>query len=181
MSTMAITRRQFIVFGAAGVVVAGAAAVPIGLIVLDDDEGGRSVAEMFPTSRVASLSALVVGEPVMFDYPLVGQSNMLVKLGTPTALGVGPDSDVVAFSNICTHMGCPIIDYDAEHRVLGPCSCHYTTFDFAHDGQVVLGQATQKLPRVVLDVDGDDVSAIGLLRLVYGHQDSLVGAEPVAS
>lgn len=179
---MALTRREFILFGAAaGAVAGGAVAIPIGLIMMEDDGGGRSVAQMYPQHQVASLADLTVGEPVMFDYPLVGQSNMLVKLGVPTPLGVGPDSDVVAFSNICTHMGCPIVDFDTDHNVLGPCPCHYTTFDFAIDGQVVMGQATQKLPRVVHDTDGENVTAIGLLRLVYGHQDSLVGAELVSS
>ncbi len=179
---MGLSRREFIFFGvAAGAVAAGAAAVPIGLVLMEDDDGTRSTALMFPSVRVASLADLRVGEPVMFDYPLMGQSNMLVKIGREATLGIGPDRDIVAFSNICTHMGCPITDFQAEHGVLGPCPCHYTTFDLARDGQVTLGQATQSLPRVALDIDGDDIVAIGLERLVYGHHDSLRGNEMISA
>ncbi len=34
-----------------------------------------------------------------FEYPQEGQTNFLVKLGRPAAGGVGPDGDVVAFSD----------------------------------------------------------------------------------
>ena len=113
--------------------------------------------------------------PLFFDYPLEGQSNILVKLGTVNPTGVGPDRDIVAFSNLCTHMGCPVLDYDSEHRTLGPCPCHFSSFDLAVDGQVSLGQATQNLPQVRLVVEDDDIYAEGVFRLVYGHSSTLTG------
>lgn len=106
---------------------------------------------------MGSLSSVVEGEPVFFDYPLEGQSNIMVKLGERAIGGVGDDRDIVAFSNICTHMGCPVTDYEPEHAVLGPCACHFTTFDLSRDGQVVLGQGRQNLPRLLLETEGDDV------------------------
>lgn len=129
--------------------------------------------------KIADLATLEVGNPVPFEYPLEGQSNLLVKLGSDAIGGVGPDGDIVAFSNICTHMGCVLTEFRSDHNVLGPCPCHFTTFDLAHGGMVGLGQATQNLPQVVLEVEDDDVYATGVLRLVYGYYDTLQGAEMV--
>ncbi len=180
---MAVSRREFLLIGAAaGAATAVGVIVPVGFALSDDDGGGGTpgaAVAFFPGVRVASLSGLTVGEPVFFDYPLVGQSNLLVKTGRRAMGGIGPDSDVVAFSNQCTHMGCPIETYQSELYVLGPCPCHFTTFDLAKDGQVVLGQATQSQPRVRLTLEGDDIFATGLIRLVYGYDNSLSGAEPV--
>ena len=103
---------------------------------------------------------------MFFDYPLVGQASILVKMGEPVVGGVGPDDDIVAFSKICTHMGCPISEYQHDLNALGPCACHYTTFDLIHGGMVAMGQATQNLPQVLLNVDGDSGMAGGLMRLV---------------
>ena len=156
---MAITRREVLMGGGmVGAALAAAVIVPVGFILSNDDaeSTGATGAQLatFPRERVASLAALGDGEPLFFDYPLVGQSNILVKLGEPAVAGVGEAGDVVAYSNICTHMGCPITDYQPEHNVLGPCACHFTTFDLSRDGQIVLGQATQNLPRVLLDRGG---------------------------
>ncbi len=138
------------------------------------------MAQGYPRVKVASLGSLEVDTPVMFDYPLEGQGNMLVKLGRPARGGVGPEGDVVAYSNQCTHMGCVLTDYDSEHKVLGPCPCHFTTFDLTLDGEVTLGHATEKLPRVILEMADGDIFAVGVDRLIYGHDDNLAGGEPVA-
>ena len=138
-------RRDFIFGGAAaGAVVASGVIVPFGFIFADD--GGLSSGidgvhlASFPRKRIGSLSAMADGEPWYFEYPLAGQSNIMVKLGDRAIGGIGADRDVVAFSNVCTHMGCPIEDFQPDHNVLGPCVCHFTTFDLARDGQVVLGR-----------------------------------------
>ncbi len=172
-------RRDFLLGGvAAGAVVAGGVIVPLAFIFNDEDIAtdvdGVKI-DFFPRTRVASLADLQGGEPVFFDYPLLGQSNILVDLGERAVGGIGENRSVVAFSNLCTHMGCPITDYQPDHRVLGPCVCHYTTFDLAKDGQVVLGQGTQNLPRVLLETEGDEIFASGLFRLVYGFHDNLDG------
>jgi arsenite oxidase small subunit len=140
--------------------------------------GGRL--DSYARSRIAGLSDLEVGEPVRFDYPLQGQSSVLIKLGQPAAGGIGPDGDVVAFSELCTHMGCPIGNlFKREHGVIGPCACHFTTFDLTHRGMVVLGQATENLPQVILEVDGDDIFAVGVNGIIYGFRDNLADAPSV--
>lgn len=178
---MALTRREFLFAGvSAGALAAVGVVVPVSLVANRGSESGpAAVVGLFRRIRVASMSDLSSGEAILFDYPLRGQGNLIVKLGTSTSGGVGPDEDVVAFSRICTHMGCELVDYRPDSGVLGPCPCHFTTFDLARDGQVVLGQATQNLPRVMLDVDGDDVYATGVIRLVYGFQNTLAGADMV--
>lgn len=173
-------RRDFLLGGAAvGAVAAAGVVIPLALVFADDDDISTGVdgvtIESFERQRVGSLSALSNGDPQYFDYPLVGQSNIMVDLGERAIGGIGENRSVVAFSNICTHMGCPVTDYQPEHKVLGPCVCHYTTFDLSKDGQVVLGQATQNLPRLLLETDGDDVYAVGLFRLVYGYSNNLSG------
>ena len=44
---------------------------------------------------------------------------------------------------------------------------------------VTLGQATQNLPQVMLSVEDQDVYATGVIRLVYGYQNTLQGAQLV--
>lgn len=173
-------RRDFLLGGAAvGAVAATGVVVPFAFIFADDDDivaGADSVQiDFYPRQRVGSLASLSGGDPAFFDYPLAGQSNILVDLGDRAIGGIGSDRSIVAFSNICTHMGCPLTDYQPEHKVLGPCVCHYTTFDLAKDGQVVMGQATQNLPRLLLETEGDDIFATGVFRLIYGFANNLGG------
>jgi len=109
-----------------------------------------------------------------FTYPAEGQSNFLLKLGAPAQGGVGQDGDIVAFSYLCTHMGCPLIgQYNDEHKIMGPCPCHFTTFDLRQNGMVVLGQATQNLPQIALDVEDGEVYATGVTGLFYGTANNL--------
>jgi len=145
-----------------------------------DPGASAAMVGFFPSVTVTTLSDLKEGMPITFDYPQVGQSNILVKMGEPVIGGVGPDEDIVAFSRLCTHMGCVVPDYKHEHKVLGPCPCHYTTFDLVHGGVVAMGQATQNLPQILLSVnDAGDVAADGVFRLVYGYANTLEGSQLV--
>lgn len=182
------SRRDFII----GAIAGGAAAtvaVLLPVTLTGDGDGGGPASEAppigegpavvlvtFPRQRIASLSDLKQGEPVDFEYPLQGQQSFLIKLGEPAAGGAGPDADIAAFSYLCTHMGCPLVGlYKDEHKILGPCTCHYSTFDLRNHGVVVLGQATQNLPQVTLAVEGDDIYATGVMGLIYGFSDNLAG------
>ena len=117
---------------------------------------------------VARLSALKPGEPYYFEYPQAGDFNMLVKLGVAAGGGIGPQADVVAFSTRCTHLGGKLRGtLQAEVHVLGPCPRHLTTFDLSRHGVVITGHATASLPQVVLELDGDQIRAVGMQGLVY--------------
>ena len=132
------------------------------------------VATAHPRVKIGSVSALNVGDVVDFKYPTDQSSASLVKLGRRADGGIGDDDDIVAFGTDCTHMGCPLAGtFKVEHGILGPCGCHFTTFDLGRRGSVVLGQATENLPQILLDIDGDDIIAIGTLGIFYGFRDNL--------
>ena len=125
-----------------------------------------------PRKRIGALSELKPNEAVSFNYPDEAelQNCMLVKTGERSGGGVGPEQDVVAFSARCTHMGASLDgDYKPEHNVAGPCSLHLTTFDLTRHGIVVAGHATQALPQIILELDGDDIFAVGNVGLIYGY------------
>ncbi|NUU20603.1 MAG: Rieske (2Fe-2S) protein [Streptomycetaceae bacterium] len=59
---------------------------------------------------------------------------------------------IVAYSKICTHVGCPIGLYEQQtHHLL--CPCHQSTFDLADDGAVVFGPAARSLPQLKITVN----------------------------
>jgi arsenite oxidase small subunit len=63
--------------------------------------------------------------------------------------------------------------YKSEHAVMGPCPLHLTTFDLTRHGMVIAGHATESLPQIVLETDGDDIVATGVLGLLYGKHNNL--------
>ena len=87
-----------------------------------------------------------------------------MKIGSAVPGGVGPDADIVAYSSLCTHMGCPVV-YDGGSATFR-CPCHFSTFDAELSGQMICGQATENLPQIVLehDVADDSVSAVAVTR-----------------
>ncbi|GAB2595062.1 Rieske 2Fe-2S domain-containing protein [Streptomyces capparidis] len=59
---------------------------------------------------------------------------------------------IVAYSKICTHVGCPISLYEQQtHHVL--CPCHQSTFDLADGGRVIFGPAGHALPQLRIGVN----------------------------
>lgn len=61
---------------------------------------------------------------------------------------------IVAYSKICTHVGCPISLYQQRtHALL--CPCHQSTFDLSDGGRVVFGPASRHMPQLALDVDSE--------------------------
>lgn len=61
---------------------------------------------------------------------------------------------IVAYSKICTHVGCPIsLNERTTHHLL--CPCHQSTFDLADSGKVVFGPASRPLPQLPLEVDDE--------------------------
>ncbi len=189
---MALSRREFLALGvASGAVAAAGVVVPVALLARDDEATDSTVPDpasqdpgtvpavvtLYPRVKVASLSDLSRHSVVDFSYPTENSPASLFWLDRPATGGVGENGEIVAFSTFCTHMGCPLAGgYNSEHAVLGPCGCHFTTFDLTKRGQVVIGQATEDLPQIILDVDGDDIFAVGTMGVVYGFRDNLADA-----
>jgi quinol---cytochrome c reductase iron-sulfur subunit len=60
--------------------------------------------------------------------------------------------DIVCYSKICTHVGCPVALYEqTTHHIL--CPCHQSTFDAPKGAQVLFGPAPRPLPQLPLAVD----------------------------
>ncbi|MFE9900278.1 cytochrome bc1 complex Rieske iron-sulfur subunit [Streptomyces achromogenes] len=61
---------------------------------------------------------------------------------------------IVAYSKICTHVGCPISLYEQQtHHVL--CPCHQSTFDLTDGARVIFGPAGHALPQLRIGVDSE--------------------------
>jgi ubiquinol-cytochrome c reductase iron-sulfur subunit len=61
---------------------------------------------------------------------------------------------IVAYSKICTHVGCPVALYEQHtHHLL--CPCHQSTFDLANDCKVIFGPATRALPQLKIEIDAE--------------------------
>jgi len=61
---------------------------------------------------------------------------------------------IIAFSKICTHMGCAVALYEQQtHHLL--CPCHQSTFDVTRAAKVIFGPAARPLPQLAIDVDAN--------------------------
>ncbi|MFD7163000.1 cytochrome bc1 complex Rieske iron-sulfur subunit [Streptomyces violascens] len=61
---------------------------------------------------------------------------------------------IVAYSKICTHVGCPISLYEQQtHHVL--CPCHQSTFDLSDGARVIFGPAGHALPQLRIGVNSE--------------------------
>ena len=136
----------------------------------------------FPKVKIANVSDLQTSTAVFFNYPLDNESNILVKLGVKAADGVGPDSDIVAFSQVCQHLGC-LYNFqppgssppcNASYKATTPvgyCCCHGSIYDFTDDAKVIGGPAPRPQPRVILEVDSSGaIYATGMTPpAIFGH------------
>jgi ubiquinol-cytochrome c reductase iron-sulfur subunit len=62
--------------------------------------------------------------------------------------------DIVAYSKLCTHTGCPVGLYQTDLDLL-LCPCHQSTFDVLNGAEPVFGPAARPLPQLPLAVDDD--------------------------
>lgn len=91
-------------------------------------------------ARSTSSIILVRMNPDEFVQP-PGQENWAVE-------------GILAYSKICTHVGCPISLYEQTTKTM-ICPCHQSTFDLADGGKVVFGPAKRPLPQLPLEVDAE--------------------------
>lgn len=133
---------------------------------------GTEVRRYYPRFEIGPLSDLEAG-PLSFTYPDDASPCVAVALDRPAEHGVGADRNVVAFSQICPHMGCPIDRVDASTASLGPCRCHFSSFDLASGGAQIQGQSTEDLPQVLLEEQDGKLVAVGIRGLLYGRFENV--------
>ncbi|MCP3672098.1 MAG: arsenate reductase (azurin) small subunit [Gammaproteobacteria bacterium] len=171
-----LNRRQFLMYS--GTTAAAVSTISVSLFPGEAKAKARVVG--YPRKKIGQLSKLADNKPLDFNYPDDGPNSqcMLVKMaGAKAGGGIGPKRDVVAFSYLCTHQGGFLNGkYQAvgEHRVLGQCPLHLSTYDLTRHGIIVSGQAYQSIPQVLLELDGDDIYAVGIMGLLFGRNENLI-------
>jgi ubiquinol-cytochrome c reductase iron-sulfur subunit len=61
---------------------------------------------------------------------------------------------IIAFSKICSHMGCAVALYEQQTKHL-LCPCHQSTFDVTRAAKVIFGPAARPLPQLAITVDDE--------------------------
>jgi arsenite oxidase small subunit len=170
-----LNRRELLKLGGSGA--AAGALVATGLsraTAARAEPGTGAEPASYPVQALARARDLTTDKPLLFTYPDTSSPCALLKTGRAVPGGIGPDRDIVAYSVLCTHRGCPV-NYDATARTF-KCPCHFSIFDPEKSGQQVCGQATENLPRVVLDYDAkaDQIAAVSVDGLIYGRRTNLL-------
>ena len=163
-----LDRRDFLKLGGTGVsgLIAGQA------LPLAPAHAAAQKQPVYPLVDIGSVSQLTVGSAVEFHYPDDNSPALLIHLTEPAMGGVGPNDAIVAYSTLCTHKGCPV-RFHADRKML-ICPCHWSTFDAAKSGAMVIGQASQPLPQIKLRLEADRLHAYGVDGLIYGRHTNIL-------
>ena len=108
----------------------------------------------YTAQRIASINALAPGESLLFRYPTPDDPCILIRLRS----GV-----FAAFSQICTHLSCAVV-YRAVDQEQLFCPCHHGVFECGETpggARPIAGPPDRPLPRIALEVRGDELFAIG--------------------
>jgi Rieske Fe-S protein len=142
-SPAVLTRRTALAtaVGAAGVSVLAACSAP------GTGAGGSTDAGSDGSSKVNAADGVALS-----DIPVGGAISATYK-GGPIVIAQPESGTVVAFSAICTHMGCVVAPAGKQFD----CPCHGSQFS-AKTGDVLRGPASKPLPKLNATVSGDKVT-----------------------
>jgi ubiquinol-cytochrome c reductase iron-sulfur subunit len=114
--------------------------------------GAMTTVVPFRESERGDVEALLAAERAT-DTPV-----MLIRFppGTRTVPRRGQEdfgwADHVAYSRICTHLGCPASLYNTRDNT-ALCPCHQSAFALAEGAKPVFGPATRPLPQLPITVN----------------------------
>lgn len=99
---------------------------------------------------IVALAEVAIGDSYLFRYPSKRDPAVLMRLG---------ESEVVSFSQKCTHLGCVVYYQTDEQR--WHCPCHNGNFD-TRTGAVLTGPPPRPLGRINVEIrDDGQVWALG--------------------
>jgi len=144
---------------------------------------GTTMTLAWPKLKLINAGSLESLKPLRFNYPLANTPNLIIKLGVKAENGVGPDGDIVAFSQICQHLGCyyefqppgtsPLCNSSYKASVpMAYCCCHGSQYDFTQGARVMGGPTSRPVPQVRLEYDekSSDIYVVGMgAPNIYGH------------
>ena len=90
----------------------------------------------------------------------IGKDAVLLIRLRPEEFNLEPDrlamthEGIIAFSKICSHMGCAVALYEQQTKHL-LCPCHQSTFDVTRAAKVIFGPAARPLPQLAITVDAE--------------------------
>ncbi len=135
-------------------VLVNAAGVALGAGVLASCASGRSTPaagtpKTSSPAEGAGSGGASGGEPLaqLADVPVGGAVSATDAAGKPVIVAQPTKGTVVAFSAICTHMGCTV----APAGGILKCPCHGSTYDLA-TGENTGGPAPKPLPEIQVSV-----------------------------
>ena len=86
------------------------------------------------------------------DIPVGSSVSAKTADGKPALVSRPKAGEIVAFSAICTHMGCTVNPAGKQLH----CPCHGSTYDAA-TGKVLHGPAPRPLPKIPVTVKGKEI------------------------
>ena len=164
-------RRKFLWFGFAGALgaFALAAIAPVRSL------GPRPDSRLFRTPWRAGMRVVDSrGVPVRADGVPIGGSMSVFPDGfvdsadgqailirvepdaAARATTVKPVNDLLVYSTVCTHVGCPVKQYLAQRHEL-MCPCHQSVFDVLDGAKPTFGPAGRALPALPIAVGTDGI------------------------
>jgi Rieske Fe-S protein len=139
-----VTRREmvkFLTLGSMTIAAANAVVAVLPRVV--------KAAEM-PKTRIALASSIPVGGSQLFSYPTEEDPCILVRQA---------NGDLVAYSQVCTHLSCAVVHKKNDNALF--CPCHHGYFSVA-EGRPYAGPPSRPLPRIKLEQQGNEVFAVGV-------------------
>jgi ubiquinol-cytochrome c reductase iron-sulfur subunit len=114
-----------------------------------------SMITIVPEGYVDDADALAKAAVILIKFA-PGTLNIPTRYDGSTLIGTmnWTVDNIVAYSKICTHVGCPVALYEqTTHHIL--CPCHQSTFQAAEGARVIFGPAPRPLPQLPMTVDSD--------------------------
>lgn len=112
---------------------------------------GSALAFLYPNKNFISGTrqfSEVTGKPILDRDIAEGQFVSGLALGSP-AIVSRQNGELIAFSAVCTHLGCTV-SYQPQDEILR-CPCHGGEYDI--DGSVIDGPPPKPLPKLNVKIE----------------------------